>query len=294
MVAPSPQPGGPFLKWAGGKGRLVPALVRIHEELAPSGGYHEPFLGGGALFFRLAGEGKLAGRQIHLSDRNGLLVETYEVVRTDPDALLALLEGHEAAHSREHYLAVRATVPEDRTARAARFIYLNRTCFNGLYRENARGLFNVPMGRYRNPSIADEARIRNASRLLSGCQVNHESFEQVVGRVAPGDFVYLDPPYHPVSSTSSFTRYVGEDFGLEGQLRVRRVFDDLDARGAIVLLSNSDTPFIRELFESRFVARVEMPRPINARTGGRGLVGEVLVCNRPLPPVVQDSSPPRA
>ncbi|MEB3298366.1 MAG: DNA adenine methylase [Candidatus Sericytochromatia bacterium] len=273
---------GPFLKWAGGKTRLLPELLRIYRALEPAGGYHEPFLGGGALFFRLAAEALPRFGRRRLADRNPHLIDAYVAVRDEPEALLDLLEEHAARHGPDHYRTVRSDTPATALARAARFIYLNRTCFNGLYRENARGEFNVPMGRYRNPGISDRPRILAASRVLSGVELLCQSFTTLRHEVLPGDFVYLDPPYHPLSATSSFTRYVGEDFGMQGQQAVRDLFLELDALGAHVLVSNSDTPFIRQLFEGWPLQRVDMPRSINSRVTGRGMVAELLVCNRPV------------
>ncbi|MBM3259097.1 MAG: DNA adenine methylase [Candidatus Sericytochromatia bacterium] len=270
----------PFLKWAGGKARLLPELVRIYRATAPHGRYHEPFLGGGALFFGLVSEGLLVPGRAVLSDCNPHLIEAYRAVQDRPEALIGLLEEHQACHGTEHYALTRATVPDEAMARAARLIYLNRTCFNGLYRENSGGGFNVPMGRYSNPRIADRARIEAASRALAAVTLSCRHFADVEANVGAGDFVYFDPPYHPLSRTSSFTRYVGLDFGEEQQVALRDLFALLDRRGATVLLSNSDCPFIRDLYRDWPMRTVGMPRAINARSSGRGDVAELLVCNR--------------
>ncbi|MEB3204935.1 MAG: DNA adenine methylase [Candidatus Sericytochromatia bacterium] len=273
---------GPFLKWAGGKARLLPELIRIYRATAPHGRYHEPFLGGGALFFGLVSEGLLEPARAVLSDCNPHLIDAYRAVQGHPEALLTLLEDHQSRHCTEHYSRTRATVPDEALARAARMIYLNRTCFNGLYRENAAGGFNVPMGRYRNPRIADRGRIEAASRALAAVALSCHPFAAIQADVGSGDFVYFDPPYHPLSRTSSFTRYVGLDFGEAQQVALRNLFAELDRRGATVLLSNSDCPFIRDLYRNWPMRTVGMPRAINARSSGRGDVAELLVCNRAM------------
>lgn len=271
----------PFLKWAGGKARLLPVLTAVYRKVAPTGRYFEPFLGGGALFFGLVAEGLLLPRRAVLSDFNPHLIDAYTAVRDQPDALLDLLEEHQSRHDSEHYARVRSSVPRDRLGRAARMIYLNRTCFNGLYRENAKGGFNVPMGRYRNPRIADRSRIEASSRTLQEVALSCRGFLEAGLDVVAGDFVYLDPPYFPLSRTSSFTRYVGDDFGADQQVALRDLCRDLAARGATVLVSNSDCAFIRDLYGDWPMLSVSMPRSINAQTSGRGDVAELLICNRP-------------
>lgn len=267
----------PFLKWAGGKGQLLGELVpRARAGLVGAHGYHEPFLGGGALFFALAGSGLLPPR-VTLSDANPNLVTVYEVVRDAVEPLVDRLRVHKARHGRDHYYAVRAEVPADPVDRAARFIYLNKTCFNGLYRENARGLFNVPMGAYARPEICDAPTLRAASGLLAGVEIGQADFADIAARARPGDFVYLDPPYDPVSKTASFTTYAKGGFDEDAQRRLASLVDQLAAAGVRVLLSNSSTELVRALYGRHTCETVLASRAVNSRPDRRGAVPEVLV-----------------
>jgi DNA adenine methylase len=269
----------PILKWAGGKGQLLAPLMEAILRAGPIQRYHEPFLGGGALFFALAGRGLLGRRRAFLSDANGRLIEMYQAVADSAGEIIRLLHEHANKHCAEHYYAVRAAIPACPPARAARLIYLNRTCFNGLYRENARGLFNVPMGRYANPRICDESNLLAASAVLKRARLHHRDFEQASADVAPGDFVYFDPPYDPVSSTACFTGYHAELFTRADQERLARTFAELHERGAKLLLSNSDTPFIRSLYGGFTIETVYARRNVNSHPARRGPVAEVLVRN---------------
>ncbi len=272
----------PFLKWAGGKGQLLNDLVPRVVAAQPFNAYFEPFVGGGALFFSLRGQGLLDGIPVYLSDTNDRLMETYRAVRDDVDTLIDLLREHKDRHGRDYYYAVRAAVPDTLAERAARIIYLNKTCFNGLFRENKRGLFNVPMGRYKNPSICDEANLRAASAALAGAYLDTEPFATVLDRAQSGAFVYFDPPYHPVSETASFTSYSQDGFGEPDQRRLAEVVAALGMGDIKVLLSNSDTPFIRSLYESLPDVTVEIvyaTRNVNSRADKRGAISEVLVRN---------------
>jgi DNA adenine methylase len=265
----------PFLKWAGGKAQLLPELLpRVPERF---GAYHEPFLGGGALFFALAAGERLAGGAC-LSDVNPNLVGTWQAVRDDVEGLIAALGAHR--NQEEYFYSVRALDPEALTAaeRAARVIFLNKTAFNGLYRENSSGRFNVPFGRYANPTICDAANLRAVSRALQGVSLEVRDFRSTSDLARPGDFVYFDPPYVPISTTASFTAYSrGGGFGPEQQLALRDVFAKLAGEGVHVLLSNSDTPLIRELYAGFTIEQVFVTRPINCNPERRGEVAEVLV-----------------
>ncbi|MBP6786492.1 MAG: DNA adenine methylase [Candidatus Promineofilum sp.] len=265
----------PVLKWAGGKGRLLPELLaRLPHDFQT---YHEPFIGGGALFFALAGAGRL-GRAC-LSDANPSLIDVYVALRDRVDEVIAALQGH--VHDREHYYRVRALRPAELSLpeRAARVIYLNKTCYNGLYRENRRGEFNVPFGRYKNPTICDEPNLRAAARVLRGAELAQRHFSTVLDQARPGDFVYFDPPYHPLSPTANFTAYDRAGFGPDDQRQLRDVFAALGERGVAALLSNSDTPFVRELYDGFRIERVLAARAVNSKANGRGKVAEVLVSN---------------
>lgn len=273
---PAPQP---FLKWVGGKRQLLSEL-RARVELArPYARYHEPFVGGGALFFDLYGQQKLGRSKARLSDNNPRLIEAYEGVQRNVEQVIALLEQHQSAHSEEHFYRVRATVPEDKIACAARLIYLNRTCFNGLYRENSKGEFNVPMGRYKNPLICNASNLRAVSKALGRCQIHRSHFTAVLDRAEAGDLVYFDPPYDPVSKTSNFTSYHRDPFGEDAQRSLADVFRRLHGRGVKLLLSNSDTPLIQELYAPYTVETVMACRRVNSRADKRGVVREVLVRN---------------
>ncbi len=272
-------PARPFLKWAGGKRQLLGAFASRYP--ASFNHYFEPFVGAGAVFFELVTQGRI-GAGATLSDINAELIECYRVVRDDVDALLVLLAAHQEAHQRDakaHYYAVRAEVPSDPVARAARFLYLNRTCFNGLYRVNARGQFNVPLGRYENPLIFDPDRLIPASRALQGVRIEACDFSRWLDEARPGDFFYLDPPYVPVSRTANFTSYAKQGFGLEDQQRLASFVRALVGRGCHVMLSNSDTPVVRELYEGLHIERVWARRAINSKTSRRGAVAEVIIAN---------------
>ena len=266
----------PFLKWAGGKTQLLPELLPRVAAARPFGRYHEPFAGGAALFFALVRTGWLDGPAT-LSDSNARLVEVYAAVRDEAAAVIEHLRKHATRHSEAHYYAVRARVPRTLAARAARLIYLNRTCFNGLYRENRRGEFNVPMGRYKNPRICDAEALMAASVALQKAEVACRPFEAVLDHAQPGDFVYFDPPYAPLSATSSFTAYSDQSFGAAEHDRLAEVVDALAARGVKVLLSNSDTPANRARYAAHTVATLAARRAVNSRADRRGPVQELLV-----------------
>lgn len=275
LSASNPVKAGPFLKWAGGKGRLLGQYEPLFPQRFER--YFEPFVGAGAVFFHLS------PAEAHLSDVNPELVNAYAVIRDRVEELIPELGTYR--HDRDFYYALRAQDPAslDVVARAARIIYLNKTCFNGLYRVNRRGQFNVPFGDYKNPRILDEAGLRAASHALQGVSVSHQGFDAVLAEARSGDFVYFDPPYHPLSPTASFTSYAADDFGPEDQIRLAAVFRRLDAKGVKLMLSNSDTPFIRDLYEGYPIRQVWAPRAINRDASKRKGVPEVVVTNyRPV------------
>lgn len=260
----------PYLKWAGGKRSMLRHLV---PHVPPSyGTYFEPFVGGGALFFALQPEKAV------LSDVNRRLVRSYAAVRDDVDAVVELLKTY--PYDKEFFLTMRAVRIDDHSdvEVAAWLIYLNRSCFNGLYRVNRDNVFNVPFGRYSNPTICDETNLRACSERLRGVAILHEPFETVLGRAAPGDFVYFDPPYLPLSATSSFTGYSADGFGLDDHRRLRDVARELKAHGVRVLISNSAAPAVRELYAEGFeIEEVLAGRAINARGDGRGRIPELII-----------------
>jgi DNA adenine methylase len=268
----------PFLKWAGGKKQLLADFARLYPPTRPGQAYHEPFLGSGAVFFHVTAT--LGPRAAVLSDSNGELVNTFRAVRDDVEAVIGALERHRRAHSETHFYRVREQQPAamaSPAARAARFIYLNKTCFNGLYRVNSRGQFNVPMGSYRNPTIVDAGRLRAASAALAGADLQAGPFAAVLDRARPGDFVYFDPPYVPVSSTAYFTAYTQGSFGADDQQQLADVFRTLAERGCAVMLSNSDTPLVRRLYAGFTLQRVRARRNINSRGDRRGAINELVV-----------------
>jgi DNA adenine methylase len=259
----------PFLKWAGGKGQL---LDQLRPRLpARYGRYFEPFAGGAALFF------SLRPKRAVLADMNAELMDCYVATRDDVDAVIEALGRHR--YAAEDYYRVRAI---DRTTlplaeRAARTIYLNKTGYNGLYRVNRAGKFNVPMGRYSNPQLCDAVNLRACSIALQGVDLRIEDFEDVASRAKAGDFVYFDPPYVPVSESADFTGYVPGGFGAEQQRRLAAVFAKLARRGVYVMLSNSDTPAVRDLYRGFRIDGVLAARFINSRGSRRGKVSEVVV-----------------
>lgn len=267
----------PFVKWVGGKRKLTDRL----RALAPAKfeRYVEPFLGGGALFFALRSEG-YNGPAL-LCDVNMELVITYRAVRDFPTALVRVLRQH--VNTEEAYYKVRAQSPDalDTVERAARFIYLNKTCFNGVYRVNKSGRFNVPFGRQANPTICDEPAIYAASSALYNATLECRSFASLADEIGAGDFAYCDPPYVPVSSTAKFVDYTVDGFTLEDQRLLAEHVWTWAGRGASVLLSNADVPLVRELYSGLQIEEVQMARAINSKGTGRGKVGEVVVVAGP-------------
>ena len=265
----------PFIKWAGGKSRLLeqykPFLPASYER------YHEPFLGGGALFFYLAPQLQAQGKRAFLSDLNPELVNVYRCVRDRVEEVIAQLSVHKQKHGKTHYYEVRSQLPTDAIARAARFIYLNKTCYNGLYRENSKGGFNVPIGRYKNPQICAPDLLQAASSALQMADISERPFSAVLDRASDAsDFVYFDPPYHPLSETSRFTAYSRYRFGVEQQTALKDIIAQLSARQVRVLVSNSDCLFIRKLYAEFDVKTIDAARSINSKASKRGKITEVL------------------
>ncbi len=267
----------PLVKWAGGKRGLLNDLLRYVPDSL--GRYFEPFAGGATLFFHLGPS--LAT----LADANPHLIALYEVVRDAPEALMAALDclqPHVLDSAR--YYATRAQRPAELppVERAARLIYLNKTCYNGLYRENRRGEFNVPFGRYHTPpALYNRDNLLAASAVLRDSALLHADFAEAVAGAGAGDFIYFDPPYVPLTSTASFTRYTGAAFGPLQQNQLAGLFRELAARGCRVLLSNSDTPLVRELYAGLHWEVVKAGRNINSRTNGRAPIGELLISSHP-------------
>jgi DNA adenine methylase len=263
----------PFLKWAGGKGRLIQQYIPYFPTYFKT--YYEPFLGGGSVFFYLHDR---QPAKAFLTDINAELITTYLCVRDDVEKLIDLLKEHQLQHSKDYYYRIRTTIESTELKKAARLIYLNKTCFNGLYRENSKGEFNVPMGKYKKPNICDFSNLRLASIALQSAEIEIRSFEKVLNYASNSeDFVYFDPPYYPVSTTSNFTSYSRYAFNENEQYRLRDVFVQLAQRGVKVMLSNSDTSFIRNLYKDFHIYTILAGRAINSNAKKRGKINELLV-----------------
>lgn len=266
----------PILKWVGGKRQLLPQILPLIKKCST---YVEPFVGGGAVLF------ELQPKKAIINDYNEELINVYLTVRDNPCELLAELKKHEANNSEEYYYHIRSL---DRTSdyasltnveRAARIIYLNKTCYNGLFRVNASGQFNSPYGKYKNPNIVNETTIQAVSRYLSENNViiKQGDYKDVLKGLRKGSFVYFDPPYMPISSSSSFTGYTDVGFDYEKQEELKRECDKLRDKGISFLQSNSDCPEIRELYKDYKIITVQAKRSINSKGDRRGEINEVLI-----------------
>ena len=262
------------MKWVGGKRQIIPALMQHVPSSLGRHTYHEPFVGGGALFFAVD------PTRAVLSDNNERLVRTYCGVRDNVDEVITRLRAHERKHDEEHFYKVRS-IDVDKLSDpevAAWLIYLNKTAYNGLYRVNSCNGFNVPFGRYVKPGICDEPNLRACSKALQRVDVLFEDFSDVAKRARKGDFVYFDPPYVPLSATSYFTTYTAKGFGREDQEKLRDVAKGLKKRGVHVLLSNSAAGLVRELYAEGFTLQeVTAVRNVNCKVEGRGRITEFLI-----------------
>ena len=272
----------PFLKWAGGKRTLLPELIsRIPKKF---NNYFEPFIGGGALFFELKKLGVLEKKEVYLFDKNSELINTYKVVQQNPKELLKLLKVYQAKHSHDFYYETRAKDREedfknsDSILKATRFIYLNKTCFNGLYRVNSKGYHNVPIGSYKNPTIYNPDLILTCSKALQNVAIENTDFSKTLDYVKKDDFVYFDPPYYPLTPTASFTAYDKDLFLDDEQRRLFEVFKKLDEKGCYTMESNSNSEFIDKLYEDyKIYCIVMMGRNINSNTTKRKKIEELLI-----------------
>jgi len=272
----------PFLKWAGGKRQLLPEIKKYLPKNIGKTTYFEPFLGGGALLFDLQPKTAI------VNDSNKELINCYRVIKDKVEELIEILKIHKAKNSKEYYDYLRGI---DRSKeyreysdiqKAARIIYLNKTCYNGLFRVNSKGHFNVPFGRYKNPNILDEAVLRGINDYLNQKSVTflNRDFAEAVESAKKGDFIYFDPPYDPVSNTASFTGYDINGFNQNEQRRLKQVVDDLTEKGCYVMLSNSATDFILDLYKDyKETIVVSATRSINSNALKRGKIDEVLVLN---------------
>ena len=282
----------PLLKWAGGKRRLLQMLFEVFPEnfdLARNN-FFEPFVGGGAVLFGLANYlsaeevGSLSKKQksIIVSDTNGELINFYEVVRDSPNELSNKIRDLAKKTDREDFYRVRSNSPKTKVGRAARLLYLNRLCFNGLYRVNSKGEFNVPYGRYANPTIYKPELIKACSAWLKNAQISEAPFKDAVAKAKKGDLVYFDPPYIPLSATASFSNYAKEGFSEKDQRELAKVIATLTKKGVYVVLSNSDTKLSREIFGDLNLFSVPVGRSISANGATRAKVKELIGTNYPV------------
>ncbi|VMC08041.1 modification methylase [Streptococcus pneumoniae] len=269
----------PFTKWTGGKRQLLPVI----RELIPKtyNRYFEPFVGGGALFF------DLAPKDAVINDFNAELMNCYQQIKDNPQELIEILKVHQEYNSKEYYLDLRSADRDERidmmseVQRAARILYMLRVNFNGLYRVNSKNQFNVPYGRYKNPKIVDEELISAISVYINNNQLEIKvgDFEKAIVDVRTGDFVYFDPPYIPLSETSAFTSYTHEGFSFADQVRLRDAFKRLSDTGAYVMLSNSSSALVEELYKDFNIHYVEATRTNGAKSSSRGKISEIIVTN---------------
>ncbi|MEH2120182.1 DNA adenine methylase [Nostoc sp.] len=262
----------PFLKWAGGKSRLIQQYIPYFPKNYKN--YYEPFLGGGAVFFYLQPSAAI------LTDINADLINTYCCVRDDVEELISLLKEHKIRHNKDYYYSVRNNSSGTCVEKAARIIYLNKTCFNGLYRVNSQGKFNVPLGRYENPNICHENLLRLASIALSHAEIQQADFTEVLNHATSSDdFVFFDPPYHPISETSYFTAYNQNCFSKKDQELLRDTCAELASRGVKVMVCNSDSDFISKIYtDINFETyKIKAARSINSNIKNRGMIYELLI-----------------
>ncbi len=264
----------PFIKWAGGKRQLLDELTK---GLPYFENYHEPFLGGGALFFRLESMNRI--KKAYLSDLNAELINAYSVIKNQVFELMAELALPRYANNATAYYEVRSSKPASNAEQAARFIYLNKTAFNGLYRVNSKGGFNVPFGKYTNPTIRDSENLLLVHRALQKDELYCSDFTVVLRTAKKGDLVYFDPPYFPISKTSNFTNYNAGSFKEKKQEQLMRTFKELDSMGCFVILSNSYSDFTADLYSEFEPEVVYASRAINCKGDKRGKIKELVVRN---------------
>lgn len=268
----------PIIKWVGGKRQLLNEItLLLPKEIST---YCEPFIGGGAVFFSIQPDNAI------INDLNSDLIAVYETVKDNVDDLIKSLKQHK--NTAEYFYSIRdldrnkeAYEALDKIEKASRFIYLNKTCFNGLFRVNASGEFNTPYGRYKRPNIVNEEGLRTVSEYFNNhnIQFHNEDFAETLNRVEPNGFVYLDPPYDPISTTANFTGYNKGGFDKSEQVRLKECCDQLNERGIHFMLSNSATDFIKDLYKDYNIKIVKAKRAINSNGKKRGAIDEVLVRN---------------
>lgn len=289
----------PFLKWAGGKGQLLKEIEKYYPFKKGIKKYAEPFVGGGAVLFDVLSKYEL--EEIYISDINAELINTYRTIRDDIDNLINFLYQYqnefapmETEERKEYYLSKRERFnflkvngnKSASTEKAALMIFLNKTCFNGLFRVNKKGLFNVPMGSYKNPLICDETNLRNVSAKLQKVTIVCGDYKESKNFIDNNTFVYFDPPYRPLTETANFTAYTDALFDDKEQIELAKFVDDMSDRGAKIVVSNSDPKnvndkddFFEEIYSSHIISRVEATRMINSNSEARGKIKELLISN---------------
>lgn len=269
----------PFLKWVGGKRQIIPEILSHLPKNISSLNYCEPFIGGGALLFHLE------PKRAIINDYNDELINVYKVIKNNLEELLIDLKKHQ--NTSEYFYQIRGIDRQPlfdeltNIQHASRIIYLNKTCFNGLYRVNSLGEFNSPFGRYTNPNIVNEPVLRAVSKYLNSSDITilNGDYEKVLNSLTADTFVYLDPPYHPISESSNFTGYVQGGWTEKHQIRLKKACDDLDKKGVKFLLSNSSAPFIKELYSEYNIHSINANRSINSIGEKRGQIEELLIKN---------------
>jgi DNA adenine methylase len=279
-VAPTP-----FLRWAGGKRKLAETIISsFPKPFNPTeNNFFEPFVGGGALSLHLGNKSLqqyVPGKKLFINDLNPDLITTYKVIQQEPEQLMKKLKSIAKELNREEFDRIRASRPTKAVEIAARFIYLNKTCFNGLWRVNSKGEFNVPWGKLKNPLIYNKSNIESVSERLQGATITSIGYAAALSSATKDDLVYLDPPYIPLNQTSSFSKYAKEDFGILEQYALAGVIDGLTSRGVHVILSNSDTALTRKIFgDSLTLHQMSVTRSISANSSSRIKVQEIIGVN---------------
>lgn len=267
------------MKWVGGKRQLIPAIMEHLPKNINNLNYYEPFIGGGALFFHLQPQNAF------INDFNEELINVYNVIKNNLPELISDLKKHK--NEADYFYEIRSLDRSEKfqdlsqVERASRVIFLNKTCFNGLYRVNNAGEFNAPFGRYKNPNIVNEPTLKAVNKFLNSSNVRISSgdYSEILATADENSFVYFDPPYHPISESSNFTGYVQGGWNIFDQIRLREVCDDLHERGVKFLLSNSSAQFIRDQYENYTIKTVKATRAINSNGADRGEIDEVLIKN---------------
>ena len=290
----------PFIKWVGGKGQLLPEISKLYPvELGKSiNKYAEIFIGGGAVLFDILSKYKLD--EVYISDKNLELINTYKTIRDDVDILIKSLKEMEEQYvplndedrkvyyyeKRTEYNSLKINVEENNIRKAALFIFLNKTCFNGLYRVNKKGEYNVPMGAYKNPKICDEENLKNVSLALKNVKIIYADYRESKDFIDDNTFVYIDPPYRPLNITSSFTSYTENDFSDKEQIELAQYIDSLSEKGAKIVISNSDPKnsnendnFFDDLYKNYNINRIKAVRMVNSKASSRGAINELLITN---------------